>query len=63
MAKIVEFFNETKREVAKVTWPTQKEIVMTTMLIVAMAVLGGVFFFFVDNILGLALSKLLGMRS
>ncbi|MFA6279977.1 MAG: preprotein translocase subunit SecE [Bdellovibrionales bacterium] len=63
MAKLVEFFNETKREIGKVTWPTQKEIVMTTVLIVAMALVAGLFFFFVDNVLGFAISKILGMRA
>ncbi len=63
MAKLVEFFHETKREIGKVTWPTQKEIVMTTVLIIGMALVAGLFFFFVDNILGFTISKILGMRA
>ena len=63
MVNIVEFFRETRREIAKVTWPTQKETVMTTVMIVAMALLAGIFFFFVDSILGFVISKILGMRS
>jgi len=62
MANIVEFFRETRREIAKVTWPTQKETVMTTVLIVAMAIMAGIFFFFVDSALGFGISKILGMR-
>ena len=63
MANIVEFFRETKREVAKVTWPTRKEIVMTTIMIVAMALLAGVFFFIADSVLGYVIGKILGMRA
>jgi len=63
MANIAEFFRETRREMAKVTWPTQREITMTTVLIVAMALAGGFFFFFVDTALGFVIGKILGMQS
>lgn len=62
MAKITEFFRETRREVSKVTWPTQKETTMTTVMIVVMALLAGVFFFIVDSMLGYTISNILGMR-
>ncbi len=62
MAKITDFFRETRREVSKVTWPTQRETIMTTVMIVVMALMAGVFFFVVDNMLGFAISKILGMR-
>ncbi len=63
MANIVEFFRETRREVAKVTWPTRKETVLTTVMIVAMAVVAGLFFFLVDGMLGFVISRILGMTS
>ena len=63
MANLVEFFRETRREIAKVTWPTQRETVMTTVMIIAMALLAGVFFFIADSVLGFVISKILGMRS
>lgn len=62
MAKILDFYHETRREVSKVTWPTQKETIMTTVMIIAMALMAGVFFFVVDNMLGFTISKILGMR-
>ena len=43
MANLIEFFRETKREIAKVTWPTQRETGMTTVMIVGMALLCGLF--------------------
>ncbi len=63
MAKIVEFFEETKREIAKVTWPTRREVSMTTMMIVVMALAVGIFFLFVDTALGFVVGKILGMSS
>ena len=62
MTKLTEFLGETRREVAKVTWPTQKETTMTTVMIVGMALLAGLFFFVVDNVLGYSISAILGMR-
>ncbi|MDD3289023.1 MAG: preprotein translocase subunit SecE [Alphaproteobacteria bacterium] len=65
MAKInlVNFFNETRQEVAKVTWPTRKETGMTTVMIVIMALVAGVFFLIVDSGVGFVIGKILGMRS
>ena len=61
MANFIEFFRETQREVAKVTWPTRKETMVTTVMIVVMALVAGVFFFAVDYALGFAISRILGM--
>ncbi len=63
MAKlnVAEFSRETRREVAKVTWPTRRETVVTTVMIVVMALLAGVFFFAVDAALGYGIGKILGM--
>ena len=65
MAKIslIEFFRETRLETAKVTWPTQKETAMTTVMIVVMALLAGLFFLLVDSGIGFAIGKILGMKS
>lgn len=63
MKKVVEFFQETRRETAKVTWPTRKETTITTGLIVAMALAAGLFFFVADQILSIGISSILGMRT
>ena len=60
---LIEFFRETRREVSKITWPSRKEISVTTMLIVAFAVIMGVFFLVVDSALGFVVSKILGMNA
>jgi len=60
---IIEFYRETRREIAKVSWPTRRETVVTTGLIVAMALAAGVFFYIADQSLSYAISKLLGMRA
>lgn len=61
--KAVGLFKETNQEVLKVTWPTRRETVMTTVAIVVMAIIAGLFFLIVDSGLGYTVGKILGMRS
>jgi preprotein translocase subunit SecE len=58
---IVEFARETRRETAKVTWPTRRETVMTTVMIVALALMAGFFFLIVDWLLGVGVTHILGL--
>ena len=60
---LTEFVRETQREIAKVTWPTRKETLVTTAMIVVMALIAGVFFLAVDTVLGFVVSRILGMNS
>jgi len=59
----VDFIRETRREISKVTWPTRKEVGLTTAMIVIFAMIAGVFFLIVDTALGRVVSLLLGMNS
>ena len=61
-AGMLDFARETRREIAKVTWPTRKEIMLTTVLIVVFAMIVGVFFLTIDTALGYVVSKMLGMN-
>lgn len=58
---MADFARETRREIAKVTWPSRKEIMVTTVLIVIAALIAGVFFLMIDTALGYVVSKMLGM--
>ena len=60
---ISDFIRETRNEIAKVSWPTRKETVTTTIAIVVMALGAGVFFLGVDTALGYVISRVLGMNS
>jgi preprotein translocase subunit SecE len=59
----LEYIRETRQEVAKVTWPSRKETVTTTILIVVMALIAGLFFLLVDSVVGAGVSRILGMHS
>jgi preprotein translocase subunit SecE len=52
------FIREVRAEVAKVTWPSRKETLVTTGLVFAMGALAAIFFFVVDQLVGLGMSFL-----
>jgi preprotein translocase subunit SecE len=45
-----QFVREVRQELSKVTWPTRKETVVTTISVLAMSVLAALFFFGIDQI-------------
>jgi preprotein translocase subunit SecE len=58
-----EFVHTTRQEISKVTWPSRKDTVRMTFIIILFALAAGVFFLAVDSILGYAVSHFLGMNS
>ena len=55
------FVREVRSEVAKVTWPSRKETMVTTGLVFLMVSIAALFFFVVDQVIGLAIRALFGM--
>ena len=60
--KIVKFFKEVKSELKKVTWPTRKQIVNNTAIVIAVVVLVGVIIAIFDTIFQWGLFELLLKR-
>ena len=56
-----EFIQEVRQEVAKVTWPSRKETLVTTGMVFLMVFLAAMFFFVVDQVLALAVRYVLGL--
>ena len=54
----VKFLREVKVELVKVTWPSRKETLVTTGLVFAMAAVAALFFFVVDQVIGLGVRAL-----
>ncbi len=52
------FIREVRSEVAKVTWPSRKETLVTTGLVFAMGALAAIFFFVIDQLVGLGMGFL-----
>lgn len=63
MAKLnpVLFLRQVRQEVSKVVWPTRREAMMSTLMVVLFTVCAAVFFFVVDQILAYALKLILGL--
>ena len=61
MANPVQFINQTRAEIAKVVWPTRREVLLTTVMVFIMATLTAVFFFLVDLLIRPGLQGVLEM--
>jgi preprotein translocase subunit SecE len=55
-----QFVREVRQELAKVTWPTRKELVVTTVSVFAMAIVMALFFFLVDQVIAWIVQAVLG---
>lgn len=60
MANPFEFIQEVRAEMAKVTWPTQKETMITTIMVLILVAMAMVFFFAADQVLNLLVQLLIG---
>ena len=56
-----EFIQQVRQEVAKVTWPSRKETMVTTGMVFLMVFLAAMFFFVVDEVLALGIRTILGV--
>ncbi|WP_371039389.1 MULTISPECIES: preprotein translocase subunit SecE [unclassified Rhodosalinus] len=61
MANPLQFIQQTRAEIAKVVWPTRREVVLTTIMVFIMATLTAIFFGLVDLAIRSGLTALLGM--
>lgn len=57
----VRFMREVRAEVAKVTWPSRRETLVTTGLVFALSALAAAFFFLTDQAVGLAVRAVFGV--
>jgi len=55
------FLQEVRTETAKVTWPTRRETIVTTIMVFIVAVLMALFFLAADQVIRLVVSFLLGI--
>ena len=61
MKNPLQFIQEVKQEAFKVTWPTRKETLQGTLMVVAMAIIASIFFLLLDQVLKFLLEILLKM--
>jgi preprotein translocase subunit SecE len=57
----LEFVQEVRQEVSKVTWPTRKEVWITTVAVLIMVTVTSLFFLVADQVVGWLVSVILGL--
>jgi preprotein translocase subunit SecE len=56
-----QFLQEVRSETAKVTWPTRKEVMITTAMVFVLAIVAAIFFTITDQIIRFVLTSILGV--
>jgi len=64
MAKVnpAEFIRQVRHEVSKVTWPTRKEVIVSTIMVMVMVTITALFFLLVDSVLSYGIRFLLNLE-
>jgi preprotein translocase subunit SecE len=57
------FLREVRTEIGRVTWPSRKETLVTTGLVVGMVALAAAFFFAIDEAVSIAVRAMFGAAS
>jgi preprotein translocase subunit SecE len=65
MAKIspFKFLQEVRQETEKVTWPSRRETLVTTIMVFVMVAVASVFFLVVDQVARTVITLILGIAS
>ncbi len=56
-----QFVREVRQELSKVTWPSRRELTVTTISVFVMAAVMALFFFLVDQIIAWLIRLILGI--
>lgn len=58
--RIVKFFKDLISEVKKVVWPSRKQLLNNSAIVLAVCILSGIALFIVDSVFGLLLNLVVG---
>lgn len=62
MSNPAKFLREVRQEMNKVTWPTRRETVASTLMVLVLSAICAIFFMLVDSLLGWGVSQILGLK-
>lgn len=60
MANPLRFMREVREEVSKVSWPSRRETIVTTIMVFIMAIAAAIFFMLADQVISRAVKIVLG---
>ena len=58
--KPLDFMRQVRQEVAKVTWPTRKETIVNSIMVIVLSVVAAVFFLAADGLIAFIVGYILG---
>ena len=58
-----QFIRQVRQEIAKVTWPSRKETLVTTMMVFIMVAFAALFFLVIDQVFSWVVGLVLGIGS
>ena len=61
MANPAKFVREVRQEVGKVIWPSRKELMVSTGMVLVLTIIAALFFLLVDNISSWGVKQILGL--
>jgi len=59
----VEFMQQVRQEANKVTWPTRKEVGISSIMVVVFMIVSAIFFFIADTVIRWGVQTLLSLGS
>ncbi|SLN32596.1 preprotein translocase subunit SecE [Roseovarius albus] len=57
----LQFIQQVRSETSKIVWPTRREVMLTTIMVLIMAILTAIFFALVDLVIRSGVQGLLGL--
>ena len=57
----IEFIQQVRNEVSKVTWPSRNETMITTLIVILFSFLASIFFFLGDQVMSFGIQLVLGL--
>lgn len=54
------FLQQVRSETQKVTWPSRRETMISTLMVLAFAVIASIFFFAADQLMAFGIEQILG---
>ena len=63
MANPFKFLQEVRAEASKVTWPTRRETMITTVMVFIMVAVSAIFFLAADQVIRVVVTFILGIKA
>jgi preprotein translocase subunit SecE len=63
MANPFKFLQEVRAEASKVTWPTRRETMITTVMVFIMVAVSSIFFLAADQVIRIVVTFILGIKA